>query len=157
MQADPETQIALLHLSPEMLAMISHHLKPHHLNNLLRTSKQVKSIVDSEEYWSRAAVHAVFRHFPATEIMDCDDKSRIYPKLTGLYDLVNLDLEYYETINQIILRVRHMMDSEPPFLNWKELATGPLPTLVRAGEAAVRANPFEYQDAYIAYWMTQRP
>jgi hypothetical protein len=46
-------------------------------------------------------------------------------------------------------------ESEPPandpLLNWKELAGAPLSTLVRAGEAAVRVDPFEYQDAYIAY------
>jgi len=157
MQAHPATQITLLQLSPEILSMISQHLKPRHLYKLMQTSKQVKSIVDSEEYWSRAAVHAVFRHFPATEIMDCDDESRIYPKLTGLYNLVNLDMGYYETINKIISRVRNMMatESEPPandpLLNWKELAGAPLSTLVRAGEAAVRVDPFEYQDAYIAY------
>ena len=89
--------------------------------------------------------------------MDCDDECRIYPKLTGLYNLVNLDLGYYETINQIISRVRHMMatESEPPandpLLNWKELASAPLSTLVRAGEAAVRNDRFEYSDIYKAY------
>jgi hypothetical protein len=65
------------------------------------------------EYWSRAAVHAVFRHFRATEILECDDESRILPKLSGLYSLVNLDLGYFETISQIVGRGRYMIIGWP--------------------------------------------
>jgi F-box domain len=142
-----------MNLSPELLSTISHHLRPRHLYRLMQTSKQLKSIADSEEYWSRAAVHAVFRHFPATEMMECYDGPRVYPKLTGLYNLLNLDLGYYETLNHIIGRVRHMVTtgSSPPGSDWKELTDASLPALVRAGEAAVRVDPFRYQDAYLAY------
>jgi F-box domain len=152
MQHHPET---LLSLSPELLSTISHHLKPRHLYRLMQTSKHIHSIVDNEEYWSRAAVHAVFRHIPAMEINDWIEGSRTYPKLTGLYDLVNLDLGYYETMNQIIGRARHMMDSSVPYseplLSWKNLSGAPLVTLVRSGEAIIRHEQSNYSDIHQAY------
>ena len=142
----------LLELSPELLGLITHHLKPRHVFKLMLTSKEVKSRVDNEHYWERAAVHAVWRHFEAVEIVDCDDKHRKFPKLSGLYDLVNLDLGYYETINEIVRRVRQVTACEnDPSSAWRELADAPLSALVRAGEETICREALNFQECHPEY------
>jgi len=147
----PHSTRLLLRLNPELLALISYHLKPRHVYKLMQTSKLVKSRVDTEEYWARAAVHAVFRHFEEVEIMDCDEEHRTFPKLTGLYSLVNLDLGYSETINVIIGRVRQVMARQGSPAGWNELADAPLTALVRAGEADIGLHQSDFMDGHAAY------
>lgn len=142
----------ILALSPELLGLMSYHLRPRHLYKLMLTCKELKARVDNERYWERAAVHAVWRHIGAVEIMDCDEKYRQFPRLSGLYDLLNLDLGYYESINEIIRRVRQVMaNDETPGDGWKKHANDPLVGLVRAGENFIQENKDEFSDCHLEY------
>jgi len=133
----------LLSLGPELLLSIGCHLKPRHLYKLMQTSKTIKAAVDTEEYWARVAVHIVFRHFDRVEIYG--DDNVIFPRLSGLYDLVNLEHGYCKTIDIIIERVRKVMSMKETdkyaykqfACIWNELANAPVTTLVRAGENAI--------------------
>ncbi len=136
---EPATQSShLLSLGPEILSTIAKHLKPRHLYKLMQTSKYVKKTVDTEDYWERAAIHIIFRHFSEVELDTRYVTGPNFPKLSGLLNLVNLEFGYYKTINLIIERVRFVMQNdEEEENNWKELANSPLSVMVRAGEARV--------------------
>ena len=141
MQAERANQnIPFYRLGPELIMMIARHLLPRHLYKLMQTSKSVKNTIDTEEYWERVALHSVFRHFDITEIMDWyDEKDRIFPRLSGLYHLVNLEHGYCKTMDIIIARVRVVMgrDYDGDDGSWKLLVNAPISTLVRAGEREI--------------------
>jgi len=71
--------------------------------------------------------------------MECDEECRIFPKLSGLYDLVNLEHCYCKTMDIIIARVRDVMgrDYDCDDKTWKTLVNAPISTLVRAGEKEI--------------------
>jgi hypothetical protein len=139
MKTDCDSPATFQGLGPELVMMIARHLLPRHLYKLMQTSKFVKKTVDTEEYWERVALHSVFRHYDITEIMECDEKDRVFPKLSGLYYLVNLEHGYCKTMDIIIARVRDVMgrDYDCDDKTWKTLVNAPISTLVRAGEKEI--------------------
>jgi hypothetical protein len=136
MQVERANQnIPFYRLGPELIMMIARHLLPRHFYKLMQTSKYVKNTIDTEEYWERVALYYVFRNFEITEIMYCDDKDRIFPKLSGLYYLVNLEHGYNKTMDIIVARVRDIMGRDyDDDGSWKPLVNAPIAMLVRAGE-----------------------
>lgn len=124
-------------LPPELLLQISHHLKPFHLYKLLQTSKALNHAVDTEAYWERAALHAVSRHVDEMEMLEWDYQDCRFAKVHGLYSLVNVD--YHASIEQVLARARAIFGHQSTA------------SLVRAGEAVILADPYNYQDIHAAY------
>jgi hypothetical protein len=96
-------------LPPDAWALIGLHLKPRYLALLIRTSKQIKQLVDNEEYWTRVAFHMVWRGKDCIEVGDDDFSFYPYDNLPplkeNLYDLLALEVGYYQGMELFIKRV----------------------------------------------------
>jgi len=95
----------MLRLDHELLHAVAQQIRPRHMMHLWCTSKHFRKSLDTDQYWSRPAVHAISRHFEEME-MKMYQKSVNYPYIHGLFDLSCLSCSYYEAINATIGRAR---------------------------------------------------
>ena len=98
-------------ISPELWLAIAFHLKPRHVYKLMQTSKAVMRAVDTNEYWARVAVHAVFRNIPQFEISTvwglCEPPT--FYTIASMQSLVNMKYEYRKTIDLVIIKARDIV------------------------------------------------
>ncbi len=93
-------------LPPDVWALIGLHLKPRYLALLIRTSKQVKQAVDNDAYWTRVAFHAVWREDSLVDVRNRSEHlTDMIPLKENLYDLLGLDVGYYQAMELFIKRV----------------------------------------------------
>lgn len=98
----------LLALGDELLRMLALHLKPRHLQKLLRANKALnKLLMEHECYWTRVAAHLTYRNYI---IGRAEYNHPLYKKPVNeqgvmkrsLYDMVNLKRGYFNAMETFI-------------------------------------------------------
>ena len=97
-------------LPPDAWVLIGLHLRPRYLAKLLQTSKDVKRLVDTNQYWTRVATHQVWRTFEGMEIDDSPAAEDVLPRVDhNLMHMLGLEHGYFWTMELFFHRLDYVI------------------------------------------------
>ena len=95
---------------PDIWVLIGLHLKPRYLVKLMQTSKVIKKVVDSENYWTRVAAHLFWRDRDCMEVFTFEDSQDVLPRIKhNLYYMLGLDHGYFWGMERFFQRLDEMI------------------------------------------------
>ncbi len=144
-------------LPPDAWMLIGLHLRPRYLAKLLQTSKNVKRLVDTNQYWTRVAGHQVWRTFEGMEIDDSPAAEDVLPRIEhNLMHMLGLEPGYFWTMELFFGRLDEVIayyavhDQEVYHPFWESLKPMSLEGKTRAWmiERVKSMSPFRDEAGY---------